>query len=892
MSEKNLDRILDRTIDEIAEDRMDPAAETHAADQVWARLSQEQVGTEPEKLKILGHEDFQALIPAFVQGELSEAKAMLLQDHVGECVTCRRALRDARLGGARRPLRAGRKERSAATVWGWRVAAAAIVVVALIGLDIQTDLFSIKAEGLIQIERVQGQVFQITDQGTQPVREGDQLSFDQVKALRTGKDSNAMFRMSDDSVIEVDERSELAIYNKKKFWQRGRGDGLIDLNRGSIIVEASDQGAGHLFVETGDAEVAVTGTVFAVNSGIKGSRVSVIEGSVEVDHRGGHDLLSPGEQTATGGRLGHTRIVDEIAWSQNKLRHLSLLAEATNVAREIELALDWPGLRYDTTLLDVAPADSVVYVAIPNISEQIGKGYEMMQTKISENELLSQWWSEEMAGTEQETEIENLIENVREYGAALGDEIVLTLPNRGGDIQGPVILTELRDEAAFGVMVREDIEERNDIVLFEGELPATHPRDGDVVYLWSANGYLAASNDIPQLFDVGQNVAAGRSGFGGTDFHSSLRELYEDGAEWIVAADLATLIPDNEQELETLGLTDLQHVIGERKIKGDQTESRLVVTFDEPRKGLVSWLAEPGPMGALDFVSGNASFAAGFLMRDPSSVVEELFAMAGSSSGCFNEGLAEFEAETGINLQDDFLAALGGEFAIAFDGPIVPIPSWKLIIEVYDPARLQATLEQMVDQINEQARESGTGIKGLEMRENGGRGNAFFEIASLDVGLSVHYTYVDGYMVAGSSKGLINRALANRRNGITLVNSPRFHAALPADTQINFSAVVYQDLGAVLGPLARTLGAMTQQFTPDQQNILSEFGEGVEPSVTLAYGEPERIIFVNTQKGGLLSSTLGSFLRFNSLAGMQELLTHAAGELAGQSSPGREDRTN
>jgi len=255
--------------------------------------------------------------------------------------------------------------------------------------------------------------------------------------------------------------------------------------------------------------------------------------------------------------------------------------------------------------------------------------------------------------------------------------------------------------------------------------------------------------------------------------------------------------------------------------------------------------------------------------------------MAGSSSGCFNEGLAEFEAETGINLQDDFLAALGGEFAIAFDGPIVPIPSWKLIIEVYDPARLQATLEQMVDQINEQARESGTGIKGLEMRENGGRGNAFFEIASLDVGLSVHYTYVDGYMVAGSSKGLINRALANRRNGITLVNSPRFHAALPADTQINFSAVVYQDLGAVLGPLARTLGAMTQQFTPDQQNILSEFGEGVEPSVTLAYGEPERIIFVNTQKGGLLSSTLGSFLRFNSLAGMQELLTHAAGELGG-----------
>ena len=296
MSEKNLDRILDQAIDEIAQARMDPAAEKAAVDQVWARLSQELVEDAPADQKILGHGDFEALIPAFVKGELSGAKAMLLQDHVGECVPCRRALKIARTGGNRKPAATVRAPRSAAAVWGWRVAAAAIVVIALIGLDIKTDLFTIQAEGLIQIERVQGKVFQVTDQGTEPVREGDQLSFDQVRALRTGKDSNMMFRMSDDSVVEVNERTELAIYNKKKFWQRGRGDGLIDLGRGSIIVEASQQGSGHLFVETGDAEIAVTGTVFAVNSGFKGSRVSVIEGSVEVNHGRSHDTVTPGQQ--------------------------------------------------------------------------------------------------------------------------------------------------------------------------------------------------------------------------------------------------------------------------------------------------------------------------------------------------------------------------------------------------------------------------------------------------------------------------------------------------------------------------------------------------------------------------------------------------------------------
>ncbi len=885
MSEKNLDRILDQAIDEIAQARINPAEEQAAADRVWARLSEELVDEQPADPKILGHEDFQALIPAFIKGELSDAKAMLLQDHVGECVPCRRALKEARLGKRRTPVAIPRVPRSTAAVWGWRVAAAAIVIVALIGLDIQTDLFSIQAEGLIQIERVEGKVFQVTEQGTEPVREGDKLSFDQVKALRTGKDSNVMFRMSDDSLVEVDERAELAVYNKKKFWQRGRGDGLIELDRGSMIVEASPQGAGNLFVETADAEVAVTGTVFAVNSGVKGSRVSVIEGSVDVAHGRQRDSLRPGQQATTGTLLGRTSIEDEISWSQNKLRHLTLLAEATRAAREIELALDWPGLRYDTTLLDLAPADTVVYIAIPNIAEQIGQGYDMLQDKISENDLLSDWWTDEIAGTEAETSIANVIEEMRAYGAALGDEIVLALPQRDGEVSEPVIMAELRDPQGFNAMVQADIREHGtDKVTLIEELPqaalTTASSGPDHMVLWNRGDILVAAPGMQRLNEIASGLEAGRSPFHGSTFHDKLSQLYNDGADWIVAADLSTLIPSNQQELETLGLADLQHIIGERKAKGDVTENRLVVTFDQPRQGLASWLAEPAPMGSLDFVSGNASFAAAFLMRDPSLVVQELFAMAGATSGSFDNGLDEFEAETGIDLQDDFLAALGGEFAVAFDGPIVPVPSWKLILEVYDAGRLQATLGQMVDLINEQAAQAGMNLKGLEMREHPGR-QPFYEIASLDVGLSVHYTYVDGYLVAGSSRGLINRALANRRNGITLVNSGRFQNALPADAEVHFSAVVYQDLGSVLGPLARTLGAMTQNFSQDQQAILGQFAGDVDPSVTLAYGEPDRIVFVNTQQGGILSSTLGSFLRFNSLVGMQELLSHAADELGG-----------
>jgi hypothetical protein len=69
----------------------------------------------------------------------------------------------------------------------------------------------------------------------------------------------------------------------QSFSLRLRANDLtIRLGRGSVMVEAAKRRKGHLFVDTGDCRVAVTGTLFGVSAGVKGSRVSVVQGEVHV----------------------------------------------------------------------------------------------------------------------------------------------------------------------------------------------------------------------------------------------------------------------------------------------------------------------------------------------------------------------------------------------------------------------------------------------------------------------------------------------------------------------------------------------------------------------------------------------------------------------------------
>ena len=79
--------------------------------------------------------------------------------------------------------------------------------------------------------------------------------------------------------------------------------------------------------------------------------------------------------------------------------------------------------------------------------------------------------------------------------------------------------------------------------------------------------------------------------------------------------------------LTRTGGDGVRYLIAEQKTFNDKTQHSAVLNFDGPRHGLASWLAAPGPMGGLSYVSSRAQFAASVITKDPRQMIEELFAL-------------------------------------------------------------------------------------------------------------------------------------------------------------------------------------------------------------------------------------------------------------------------
>ncbi len=880
---------------------------------------------------VAGCQAFGSQIPAYLRGELAPARALLLEDHARECLPCRRALHAARQeragraavalhevdeGGSRRPRIARERWLTGGRPWLAATAAAALL---LLGIGLGLAFFRVFGLGgpgggrMARVESIDGGLFRIAGASSVPVRAGEAVG--EGEQVRTAKGSRAVLRMQDGSRIEMAERAGLAL-------AAGRDGNTIELERGLIVIQAAHQRPRHLYVATGDCLVSVTGTIFAVNHGTKGSRVSVVEGEVHVRmNRQAQQpqaavsgtapdelVLHAGDQAASRANVAAVPVRQEVAFSRDAARYDALLAALTAAGGAIDAQVARPAQRTASRLLDLVPAGSLVYVALPNLSASLAQTQQLLDQRLAENPVLQQWWSQTLGSPANEKLFHELVQEVGDVGHYLGDEGVIAAgsPTAAAGDGPPVLLAETTHEAALRATLEQEVAAMNQragrtaLVLLDrlpgsgasaGASGASHP-----LLLWVGQGLLVASPSGAQIAAVAANLQPGAANaFAGSRFHARLAQAYADGAGWLFAADLQRLMAGRRSAAaeqgrsgltESMGLFDLEHIVVERHEApaAASTETRAALTFTQQRRGIAAWLAAPAPMGSLGFFSGDANLVAAFVVKNPVELLDELLRLSPELAA----DLAKAEAEHGFNLRDDLAAPLGGEIALGLDGPVLPSPSWRLVAEVYDPVRLQQTIARSVQRVNVELAAAGKPELGLQQQADGDR--TYYSIVSGQPAFEVHYLFADGYLVAAPSRAQLDRALAQRAAGTTLAASPRLHGLLGRDGQVNVSALFYQNLAplaSLTGPLAAAAGgagrdpARAGHGGPGLAGLLLGAGRG--PSLLYAYAEPDRIVFSGHNEAGPMGLNLGTLAGFGGILNGMERAHGAAMQRRGGS---------
>jgi hypothetical protein len=887
MSKESGDDRLDRAVEAVRNETLGAKELEAMGARVWARVggdAAEPAAAADPGTRLRGCTDVRALFPGYRAGALASARELLVQDHLRECAACRNAF--ANRGVAR--LLPWRAEAEATRGRSWlprfALVTAAVVAVGAFAFVFRGAFRTAPPGARAELLSAEGAVYLVSKKGQRRLEPGGQVA--EGEWVRTSRGTRAVLKLRDGSRVEMREHSELGL-------SMNRRDLTVHLERGSVIVRGAGGGAGHLLLATEDATASLDGAVSAINRGLKGSRLSVIEGSVRVEDRRGEHQVAAGGQYATTRLIAAAPIREQIGWSGEVDTHLAVLKEMSALNQSLE-TVQGPDLRYASRLMERVPADAVVFAAIPNYGDALSQAQALFEQRLAENEVLRRWW-EQKGGSDTQPSLGEVIDRIRRVSEHLGDEIVLALvPAREGRGASPLLVAEVRRPGLRPLLEGEigQLGAGDSVQLVDGEalqarlLPedarlAARPERHRPLALLTDN--LVALSPDPAVLQRVMAPAAGQGRFADTELGRKVADAYREGAGLLLAVDLEAIArralseaerdpAARERILRELGAKDVKHLLIERKTVLNTTQNRATLSFAGPRQGVASWLAAPAPMGALDFVGPGASFAAAFVVKEPALVLEDLLSLAGN--GRLRDGMQELQGRAGVQLHDDLAAPLGNDLALAIDGPLLPVPSWKLVLEVYDPDLVSQSLQRLVAELNRQLEAHGQ--KGLvfERRQatmslNAGlqTSQQTFVVRALGAPFQACFLFSDGYLVAAPSDELLYRAVRNRRDGRSLRTSWRFRDLLPADRQADFSGLVYHNLGEAGAAVSDWLEG-GNALRPDQKGALEALAGAAKPGLVYVYGEPNQIQVAST--GGFFGLGLNHFV---GSAGLADLLS-------------------
>lgn len=771
-------------------------------------------------------DDMRPLLAAYREGTLPAARALLVKAHLRECGVCLRRLHSG----------SGVVDWSAPKVFkprtamhpralGWAFALSFAVLIT--GFFVYRAYWQVPPGVRAEVQSIDGSASLITASGDRPLSPGAQLR--EGDELRTSGGSRAVLRLSDGSTVEMNEQSAVSV--------GARGHNMtVALGQGAVIVKAAHRTSGHLYLQTADCRVGVTGTVFSVNAGIKGSRVAVLEGTVEVAHAGAESVLHAGDAIATSQNLTAKPVPQQIAWSRDRDQYVQLLGQFSTLQHRIE-KIPMPEPRYSSDLLDRMPKDTLLYVSIPNLGDFVTQAKGIFEDQLKQSPALQQWWNN--GSGDKTAELDKLVNNLHDLSQYLGNEMVIVgMKQRSGTSFAVVADVERGGLDSFLKQQFTGGSHGSVMVLDEQALRSANGNHGNGSYAVIGQHAAVFSNNIDTLRTIDAQLNGGSTGFAATDFGQQIGAAYKRGAGIILAANLQQMLgsmPGNgtrghggEVFLQNSGIGDVRYLIAEHRDAGGAPDNFLNLQFSGNRQRVASWLGSPAPMGSLDFVSPNAALAVAVLSKDPSAIADDMVAMISTGKdglGSWNKAQQELQ----IDFRNDVASNLGGEFLFSLDGPVLPTPAWKAVIEVRDSDRLEATLEKLANSIDNHVQSQGG--HGITIETSRVGSQTFHSVRNSSSGAEIaQYTFSNGYMIIAQTRALLMDALRTHDDGDSLSHAAGFKALLPKDQNENYSAVAYQNLSPVIAPLLSHVSGETA-------DAIRKLAADSHPTVMCAWGK-------------------------------------------------------
>ena len=499
---------------------------------------------------------------------------------------------------------------------------------------------------------------------------------------------------------------------------------------------------------------------------------AVVGAVVFIAANGAAQKAPPGAQTKPANTQTAAPWLDQLS------KNPELVAEFKKFNLRVQHEVRYPTARSTSQLLPLLPESTTFYVAFPNYGDAAEQVLKIFREELQQSPGLRTWWTHGvMAAAGPKTE--EAFEQFSRFSQYLGDEIVVagTLDfssPRGvmiAQVRKPglkAVLQQIVSESAGSGKSNETVQ-----VLDPAELATAKARRGQGPAVLVRPGYVIAAPNVDMLRSFDAQLNGNSRTFASTAFGQRLGQAYGQGLTVLGAADLHKIISQvpadkNQLTFQRTGFADLKYFVWQHTTVEGRAVSRTELSFTGPRHGTASWLAKPAPLGGLDYVSPNAVMAISILLKSPAAIYDDINDIASASNSKPFASLEPFEQGFGIDVKRDLLSKLTGEITVELDNTAPPMPVWKVMLQVKDADGLQQTL--------------GTLLTALKMPpqpvEEGGNTYYTVRIPSPQKEVDLAYTFADGYLVIGSSRGAAAEAVRQHKNGNSLAKSKKFLAAL------------------------------------------------------------------------------------------------------------------